>query len=56
MWYHVDEDIPCSDLQNFKWKGTPIGTSTTYHPTQEEQTSALLYIYSNMDEMEQYFA
>jgi hypothetical protein len=48
----VDKDIPCHDLQIFQWKGTTIGASTTYHPTQEKQTSALLYIYSNMDEME----
>jgi hypothetical protein len=32
-----------------------VGASTTYHPTHEEQMFALLYIYSNMDEMEQYF-
>jgi hypothetical protein len=55
MRYHVDEDIPCSDLQIFQWKGTTVGAFTAYHPTQEEQTSALLYMYSNMDEMEQYF-
>jgi hypothetical protein len=36
MRYHVDEDIPYSDLQNFQWKGTTVGSSTTYHPTQEE--------------------
>jgi hypothetical protein len=52
MRYHVDEDISYSDLQFFQWKGTTVGASMTYHPTQEEQTSALLYMYSNMDEME----
>jgi hypothetical protein len=31
--YHVDEDIPCSDLQIFQWRGTPIVDSTAYHPT-----------------------
>jgi hypothetical protein len=56
MRYHVDEDIPCSDLSIFQWKGTTIGASTTYHPNLEEQMSALLYMYSNMDEMDQYFA
>jgi hypothetical protein len=29
----VDEDIPCSDLQIFQWRGTPIVDSTAYHPT-----------------------
>jgi hypothetical protein len=55
MQYHVDENISCSDLQIFQWNDTIIGASMTYHPTQEEQMSALLYMYSNMDELEQYF-
>jgi hypothetical protein len=55
MWYHVDEDIPCSDLQFFQWKGTTVGASMACNPTQEDQMSALLYMYSNMDEMGQYF-
>jgi hypothetical protein len=33
-----------------------VGASMAYHPTQLEQTSALLYMYSNTDEMDQYFA
>jgi hypothetical protein len=33
-----------------------IGASTSYLPTQEEHMSALLYMYANMDEMDQYFA
>jgi hypothetical protein len=55
MGYHGDEDIPCSDLQIFQWKGKTVGASTAYQPTQEEQMSALLYMYSNMDEMNLYF-
>jgi hypothetical protein len=37
-------------------EGMPVGASKAYHPTQEAQMSALFYMYSNMDEMEQYFA
>jgi hypothetical protein len=55
MQYRVDEDVPCSDIQNFQWRGMTVGASTTYHPTQKEHMSALLYMYSNMDEMKQYF-
>jgi hypothetical protein len=55
MQYHVDEDIPCSDLQIFQWMGMTVGASTTYQPTEEEQMSASLYMYANMDEMDQYF-
>jgi hypothetical protein len=53
--YHMDEDIPCSDLQIFQWTGMIVGASTTYQPTEEEQVSVLLYMYTNMDEMDQYF-
>jgi hypothetical protein len=52
MRYHVDEDILCSDLQIFQWKGVTVGNSMTYYPSQEEQMFALLYMYSNMDEIE----
>jgi hypothetical protein len=55
IWYHVDEYIPCSDLQIFQWKGMTVGASTPYQPTQEEQMCVLLYMYANMDEMDQYF-
>jgi hypothetical protein len=54
--YHVDEDTPCSDLQKFQWKGMTIGSSMAYRPTQKERMSALLYMYSNMNEIDQYFA
>jgi hypothetical protein len=55
MRYHVVEDIPCSDLQIFQWTGMTIGASTAYPPTEEELISDLLYMYTNMDEMDQYF-
>jgi hypothetical protein len=34
--YHVDEDIPCSDLQIFQWMGVTVSASTAYQPTEEE--------------------
>jgi hypothetical protein len=55
MQYHVDEDIPCSDLQIFQWTGMSIGASTAFQPSEEEQVAALLYMYANMDKMDQYF-
>jgi hypothetical protein len=54
--YHVNEDIPCSDFQIFQWMGVTVGASTAYQPTEKEQMSALLYMYANTDEMDQYFA
>jgi hypothetical protein len=55
MRYHVDEDITCTDLQIFQWMGMTVGASMIYQPTEEEQMSTLLYTYTNMDEMDQYF-
>jgi hypothetical protein len=55
MRYLVDEDIPCSDFQIFQCKEMTVGAFTPYQPTQEEQMSALLYMYANIDEMGQYF-
>jgi hypothetical protein len=55
MRYHVNENIPCSDIQNFQWTGMTVGASTVYQPTEEEQVCALLYMYATMDEMDQYF-
>jgi hypothetical protein len=55
MRHHVDEDIPCSDLQILQWTGMTVDASIAYQLTEEEQMSALLYMYANMDEMDQYF-
>jgi hypothetical protein len=55
MQYHVDEDIPCSELKIFQWTRMTVGASTAYQPTEEERVSALLYMYANMDEMDQQF-
>jgi hypothetical protein len=51
----MDEDIPYIDLQFFQWKRMTVGACTSYQPTQEEQMSTLLYMYTDMDEMGQYF-
>jgi hypothetical protein len=53
--YNVDEEPPLSDLKNFQWRGTTTSNSTTYYYTQEKRTSALLYMYSNMEEMDPFF-
>jgi hypothetical protein len=53
--YNVNEEPPLSDLKLFQWRGTTASSSMTYYYTQEEQTSALLYMYSNMQEMDPFF-
>jgi hypothetical protein len=53
--YNVDEEPPPSDLKIFQWRGTPASNSMTYYYTQEEQTSTLLYMYSNIEKMDPFF-
>jgi hypothetical protein len=55
MRYNVDEEPPVSDLNIFQWRGTSTSKGTFYHLSMDERISALLYMYSNMEEMELYF-
>jgi hypothetical protein len=55
MRYNVDEEPPISDLNIFQWRGTSTSKGTFYHLSMDERMSALLYMYSNMKEMEPYF-
>jgi hypothetical protein len=55
-WYHVHQDDPHSDLSIFKSRGTTVNVGRIYHLTEEEQNSALLYMYTNLDEMTHYFS
>jgi hypothetical protein len=55
LQYNVDEEPPLSDLKKIQLRGTTASSSMTYYYTQEELTSALLYMYSNMEEMDLFF-
>jgi hypothetical protein len=56
MWYHVHEDDPHSDLSIFKLRGMTVGVGRVYHLSEEDRNSALLYMYTNLDEMTHYFS
>jgi hypothetical protein len=56
MWYHVHQDDPYSDLSIFKSRGMTIGVRRIYHPSEDDQNSALLYMYTNLNEMTHYFS
>jgi hypothetical protein len=53
--YNVNEEPPISDLKIFQWRGTSTSKGTFYHHSMDERMYALLYMYSNMEEMEPYF-
>jgi hypothetical protein len=55
MQYNVDEEPLVSDLNIFQWRGTSTSKGTFYHLSMDERMSALLNMYSNMEEMEPYF-
>jgi hypothetical protein len=54
--YHVHQDDPHSDLSIFKMRGTTVGVGRVYHLSEEDRNSALLYMYTNLDEMTHYFS
>jgi hypothetical protein len=56
MRYHVHEDDPHSDLSILKSRGTTVDVGRIYHLSEEDQNSALLYMYTNLDEMTHYFS
>jgi hypothetical protein len=55
--YHDDEREmpPCSDLSIFQTNGKAVGPPKAYHLSMEERKSALLYMFTNIPEVEKYF-
>jgi hypothetical protein len=56
IWYHVHLDDSHSDLSILKSRGTTIGVGRIYDLSEEDRNSALLYMYTNLDEMTHYFS
>jgi hypothetical protein len=56
MHYHVHQDYPDFDLSIFKSRGTTIGVGRVYHLSEEDRNSALLYTYTNLGQMTNYFS
>jgi hypothetical protein len=55
MRYNVNEEPPVSDLKIFQWRGTSASKGMFFPLSMDERMSALLYMFSNMEEMESYF-
>ena len=54
--YHEDEtEPPSSDLKIFQWNGKPVSPSVPYEFSEEERKCALLYMWINIEEVENLF-
>jgi hypothetical protein len=57
--YHDAAEEPTSeaisDLKIFQSKGKPVGSYTAHRVDQKELNLAMLYLYSNMEEVDKYF-
>jgi hypothetical protein len=53
--YHVVRDVPLSELSIFQWNGTGVGATNAYYVTDKLWNYSILYLYTNMVEVESYF-
>jgi hypothetical protein len=44
-----------TELKLFQWKGKGVGATSAHHVTYEKLNYAMLYMYTNMDEVQPYF-
>jgi hypothetical protein len=54
-WYHVVRDVPLSELPIFQWNGTNVGVTSAHYVIDKEWNYSMLYLYTNMVEVEPYF-
>jgi hypothetical protein len=53
--YHTVEEVPLSELSIFQWKGKGFRSPSAYYVTDDEWNYAMLYMYTNMEEVQPYF-
>jgi hypothetical protein len=54
VWqYHIVE-VPLSELSIFQWKGKGVGGPSAHYVT-NEWNYTMLYMYTNMEEVQPYF-
>jgi hypothetical protein len=53
-WYHIVRDVPLSELSIFQWKGTCVEATSAHYVTGKEWNYSMLYLYTNMVEVEPY--
>jgi hypothetical protein len=52
--YHVVRDIPLNKLSIFQWKGAGVGAASAHYVTYKEWYYSILYLCTNMVEVEPY--
>jgi hypothetical protein len=55
MQYHIVEEVLLSELSIFQWKGNGVGAPSAYYVTDVEWNYIMLYMYTNMEEVQPYF-
>jgi hypothetical protein len=53
--YHIDQHCPSSDLKIFQSGGKTVGASTPCELEPAHRKSAFLYMFTNVEEMDEYF-
>jgi hypothetical protein len=54
-WYHIVEEVPLSELLIFHWKSIGVGAPGAHYVTDDEWNDTMLYMYTNMEEIQPYF-
>jgi hypothetical protein len=52
--YHVVRDVPLSELSIFQWKDKGIVAPCSHYVTDKEWNYSMLYMYTNIEEVQQY--
>jgi hypothetical protein len=55
MRYHIVEEVPLSELSIFQWKRKGVGAPSAHYVTDDMWNYTLLYMYTNMEEVQPYF-
>jgi hypothetical protein len=53
--YHIVRDVLLSELSIFQWKGKGVGAPSAHYVTEKEWNYSMLYMYTDMEEVEPYF-
>jgi hypothetical protein len=54
-WYYIVEEVLLSELSIFQWKGKFVGAPSAHYVTDDEWNYTVLYMYTNMEEVQPYF-